>query len=72
MLTLIKKPMNVSDIAYKLQVTFRVVSKHLQVLENAELVIRQRTGNFVYYRVHTGNKELKGLINYLKTLKNNK
>ena len=63
------QPLNVSDLAYKLQVTFKGVSKHLQVLENAGLVVRQRTGPYVYYRANVGSNDIKGLLNHLKKIK---
>ena len=70
MLLLLKnKPYNVSDLAYKLQVTFRGISKHLQILENSSLVVRSRAGKHVYYRANAGNKDLKKLLDYLKSIK---
>ncbi len=39
-----KKEMTISDIAERYDVTFAAISKHLKVLEKAQLVIKRRKG----------------------------
>src|SRR5215510_3759709 len=44
-----------SDLAAKFGLSAPTISRHLSVLENAQLVSSERRGQFVYYRVNREN-----------------
>ena len=55
MLSLIKKNqnrMNVTDIYVKLRIEQSVASQHLAILRKAGIVLPQRDGKFIYYRLN--------------------
>ena len=49
-----------TDLAAQLGISTPAVSRHLSVLENAELVISERRGQFVHYRLNADS-----LVNHL-------
>ena len=46
-----KHSMTVSDIASHLKITIAAASRHLQILEQAEIVVSRKRGLFVTYRL---------------------
>ncbi len=42
-------PLSAGDIADKFEMSQPAVSKHLKILENAELLDKSRDGQFIYY-----------------------
>lgn len=61
-----KRELNVSEIAKRVKLHFKSVSKHLQKLTDAGLLNRSQKG----FRVEYGSKkEIKRLINLLKQIK---
>jgi len=44
-------PLSAGDIAQKFQMSQPAISKHLKILENAELVDKTRDGQFIYYEM---------------------
>lgn len=65
---LMGKQMSVSEIAEPYQLTFAAISKHLKILEKAQLVIKQRFGKqqVVALAPHTLHDAAKYLANYEK------
>lgn len=53
-LSLLKKGrMCIKDIADHFEMTFAAVSKHLQILKEADLVRDEKEGKFTYYELNT-------------------
>jgi DNA-binding transcriptional ArsR family regulator len=50
--TLLDGPLSVSDIADRMQLQIANVSHHLRVLHHAGIVLTERDGRFIYYRVN--------------------
>ena len=46
-----ESPLSAGDIAEKFQMSQPAISKHLKILENAELVDKTRDGQFIYYEM---------------------
>jgi DNA-binding transcriptional ArsR family regulator len=46
-----KKIATVSDIARKIDLSFRSTSKHLAILSAADIVAKDQRGRFVYYKI---------------------
>jgi DNA-binding transcriptional ArsR family regulator len=44
-----------SDLAERFKMSAPTISRHLSVLENADLVASERRGQFVYYRLNPDN-----------------
>jgi DNA-binding transcriptional ArsR family regulator len=44
-----------SDLAARFKMSAPTISRHLSVLENADLVASERRGQFVYYRINPDN-----------------
>ncbi|HVM85920.1 MAG TPA: metalloregulator ArsR/SmtB family transcription factor [Candidatus Binatia bacterium] len=44
-----------SDLAERFKMSAPTISRHLSVLENADLVTSERRGQFVYYRLNPDN-----------------
>jgi DNA-binding transcriptional ArsR family regulator len=44
-----------SELAERFQMSAPTISRHLSVLENAELVTSERRGQYVYYRLNPDN-----------------
>jgi DNA-binding transcriptional ArsR family regulator len=47
----------VNALAAKLEITPAAVSQHLRILRDADLLIADKRGNFVHYRVNTAKLE---------------
>ena len=47
----------VGALAARLDVSSAAVSQHLRILRNADLVVPEKRGNFVHYRVNTETLE---------------
>jgi ArsR family transcriptional regulator, arsenate/arsenite/antimonite-responsive transcriptional repressor len=50
-----KAELSTSDLASRFAMTAPAISRHLSVLENAELITSERRGQFVYYRLNADN-----------------
>ncbi|KKT75628.1 MAG: Transcriptional regulator, ArsR family [Candidatus Peregrinibacteria bacterium GW2011_GWA2_44_7] len=59
------KELSISDIAEPYPLTFAAISKHLQILEKAKLIIKRRQGK--QQLVHASPTTLKEATEYLKT-----
>ncbi|MBX2869551.1 MAG: metalloregulator ArsR/SmtB family transcription factor [Acidiferrobacterales bacterium] len=46
-----ESPLSAGDIAEKFQMSQPAISKHLKILENAELLDKTREGQFIYYEM---------------------
>ncbi len=60
-----KKIATVSDIAEKIDLSFRSTSKHLAILSAIDLVVKTQRGTYCYYRLGDTsilNKKLKDLM----------
>lgn len=55
------RPIRVGDIARLMDISDPLASQHLKVLRQAELVIRERDGKHVYYRVNHRNPMVEAL-----------
>lgn len=60
----LKAELSITEIAEKYTMTFAAVSKHLQKLERANLILRRRQGK--YYYVQASPETLKSTEAYLK------
>lgn len=49
-----ERPMCVNALACSLKITAAAVSQHLRILREAELVLPERRGYFVHYRLNAG------------------
>ncbi len=47
--------LSTTDLATRFDMTAPAISRHLSVLENAELITSERRGQFVYYRLNGDN-----------------
>jgi ArsR family transcriptional regulator, arsenate/arsenite/antimonite-responsive transcriptional repressor len=47
--------LSTTDLATRFDMTTPAISRHLSVLENAELITSERRGQFVYYRLNGDN-----------------
>ena len=47
--------LSTSDLANRFSMSAPAISRHLSVLENAELVTSERRGQFVYYKLNRDN-----------------
>jgi ArsR family transcriptional regulator, arsenate/arsenite/antimonite-responsive transcriptional repressor len=47
--------LSTTDLATRFDMTTPAISRHLSVLENAELITSERRGQFVYYRLNGEN-----------------
>ncbi|TAG47874.1 MAG: ArsR family transcriptional regulator [Betaproteobacteria bacterium] len=47
--------LSTTDLAARFEMTTPAISRHLSVLENAELITSERRGQFVYYRLNSDN-----------------
>jgi ArsR family transcriptional regulator, arsenate/arsenite/antimonite-responsive transcriptional repressor len=47
--------LSTTDLATRFEMTPPAISRHLSVLENAELITSERRGQFVYYRLNGDN-----------------
>jgi DNA-binding transcriptional ArsR family regulator len=61
---LLREELSIGQIAKPYNLTFAAVSKHLKVLERAELIIKQRRGK--EQMVHVAPQALKGAADYLE------
>ena len=47
--------LSTSDLATRFEMSAPAISRHLSILENAELVTSERRGQFVYYKLNKDN-----------------
>lgn len=60
--------LSISEIALPYDLTFAAVSKHLQILERAKLIVKRRRGKHVF--VHTSPASMQDALKYLNFYQN--
>jgi len=50
-----KDEFNVGEISERFNISKPAISKHLDVLENAKLIVSEKRGQFIYYKLNRDN-----------------